>query len=102
MQKLILTTAILAIVAASPAFSPALARGGHGRSMHGHSMHRDALRAPSAPAVPPSLPPDARFTGSAPLASRRQLKEADTSSPEQRNPEDVRLDQKIKSICHGC
>jgi hypothetical protein len=101
MRKLIITTAILAVVAASPAF----ARGGHGHSSHGHSMHRHSARAPSAPAsptVPPSLTPDARLTGSAPLPSGSQLKKADTSSPENRDPEDVKLDQKIRSICRGC
>jgi hypothetical protein len=30
------------------------------------------------------------------------LKRADTTSPEQRDPEDVKLDQKIRSICRGC
>jgi hypothetical protein len=101
MRKLIITTAILAVAAASPA----LARGGHGHSSHGHSMHRHSARAPSAPAnpaVPPSLTPDARLTGSAPLPADRPLKRADTSSPEQRDPEDVKLDQKIRSICRGC
>jgi hypothetical protein len=101
MRKWIITTAILAAVAAPPA----LARGGHGHSSHGYSMHRHSLRAPSAPAnpaVPPSLTPDARLTGSAPLPSGRRLKKADTSSPEQRDPEDVKLDRKIKSICRGC
>jgi len=101
MRKLIITTAILALTAASPA----LARGGHGHSSHGHSAHRHTVRAPSAPAdptVPPSLAPDASLTGSAPLPSDRQLKKADTSSTEKRDPEDVKLDQKIKSICRGC
>jgi hypothetical protein len=101
MRKLIIATAILAVIAASPA----LARGGHGHSSHGHSMHRHSLRAlsaPANPAVPPSLTPDARLTGSAPLPSGRQLKKADTSSPEMRDPEDVKLDQKIRSICRGC
>jgi len=102
MRKLIITTAMLVVVVA---VSPALARGGHGHSSPGHSMHRHSLRALSAPAnpsVPSSLTPDARLTGSAPLPSGRQLKKADTSSPETRDPEDVKLDQKIKSICRGC
>jgi hypothetical protein len=101
MRKRIITTVILAVVAASPAF----ARGGHGHSSHGHSMHRHSARAPSAPAnpaVPPSLTPDARLTGSAPLPSGRPLKNADNSSTEKRDPEDVKLDQKIRSICRGC
>jgi hypothetical protein len=101
MRKLILTTALLAMVAASPA----LARGGHGHSMHGHQMHRHssrALSAPANPAVPPSLTSDGHPAGSAPLPSRRQLKRAEASSPEQRDPQDVKLDKKIKSICRGC
>jgi hypothetical protein len=101
MRKLILTTALLAMVAASPA----LARGGHGHSMHGHQMHRHssrALSAPANPAVPPSLTSDGHPAGSAPLPSHRQLKRAEASSPEQRDPQDVKLDKKIKSICRGC
>jgi hypothetical protein len=106
MRKLIVTTALLVMVAASPA----LARGGHGHSMHGHSMHgrqmhrhaSRALSAPANPAVPPSLTPDGRPAGSAPLPSRRQVKRGQTSSPEKRNPEDVKLDRKIGSICRGC
>ncbi|HEY0912344.1 MAG TPA: hypothetical protein VGD75_19155 [Bradyrhizobium sp.] len=103
MRKLILTTAVLAVVAASPA----VARGGHGHghSLHGRQMHRHvsrALSAPANPAVPPSLTPDGRPAGSAPLPSRRQSKSGQTSSPEKRNPEDVKLDRKIGSICRGC
>ena len=100
MRKLMITTAVLAMVAASPA----IARGGHGNG-HGHHMHRHsqrALSAPANPSVPPSLTPDARLTGSAPLPSREQSKKADASSPEQLDPEDAKLDQKIKSICRGC
>jgi len=78
MRKRIITTVILAVVAASPAF----ARGGHGHSSHGHSMHRHSARAP--------------------LPSGRPLKNADNSSTEKRDPEDVKLDQKIRSICRGC
>jgi hypothetical protein len=67
--------------------------------MH-HSQR--ALSAPANPSVPPSLIPDARLTGSAPLPSRRQSKKAEMSSPEKLDPEDAKLDQKIKSICRGC
>jgi hypothetical protein len=100
MRKLMITTAVLVMVAGSPA----LARGGHGHG-HGHHMHRHsqrALSAPANPAVPPSLTPDARLTGSAPLPSRQPSKNADASSPEKLDPEDAKLDQKIKSICRGC
>ena len=102
MHKLMMTTAVLAMVAASPA----VARGGHGHGHgHGHQMHRHSHHASSAPAnptVPPSLTPDAHLTGSAPLPSRRQSKKAEMSSPEKLDPEDAKLDQKIKSICRGC
>jgi hypothetical protein len=100
MRKLMITTAVLTMVAASPAF----ARGGHGHG-HGHHMHRHsqrALSAPANPSVPPSLTPDARLTGSAPLPSRRESKNADAASPEKLDPEDAKLDQTIKSICRGC
>jgi hypothetical protein len=72
----------------------------HGRQMHRHASR--ALSAPANPAVPPSLTPDGRPAGSAPLPSRRQLKRGQTSSAEKRNPEDVKLDRKIGSICRGC
>jgi hypothetical protein len=102
MRKLMITTAILATVTASPA----LARGGHGHGHgHGHHAHRHSQRALSAPAnptVPPSLTPDARLTGSAPLPSGRASKKADAASPENLDPEDAKLDQTIKSICRGC
>jgi hypothetical protein len=100
MRKLIITTAVLAMAAAAPA----LARHGSGHG-HGHHMHRHsqgALSAPANPSVPPSLTPDAHLTGSAPLPSQRQSKNADASSPEKLDPEDAKLDQKIKSICRGC
>jgi hypothetical protein len=96
MRKLMITTAVLVMVAASPA----IARGGHGHG-HGHHMHRHsqrALSAPANPSVPASLTPDARLTGSA----RQQSKKADAFSPETLDPEDAKLDQKIKSICRGC
>jgi hypothetical protein len=97
MRKLMITTAVLAMVAAAPAFS----RGGHGHG-HGHHMHRHSQSALSAPANPSVPPSDARLSGSAPLPSREQSKKADASSPETLDPEDAALDQKIKSICRGC
>jgi hypothetical protein len=100
MYRLMITTAVLAMATASPA----LGRGGHGH-VHGHHVHRHAPRAlssPANPSVPPSLAPDVRLTGSAPLPSRRQSGKAELSSPEKLNAEDAKLDQKIKSICRGC
>jgi hypothetical protein len=101
MHKLMVTTAVLAIAAVSPAF----ARGGHGHG-HGHShhMHRHlqrALSAPANPSVPPSLTPDGQLAGGALLPSRRRSNKTDIS-PEKRDAEDAKIDQKIKSICRGC
>ena len=93
MRKLILTAAILAMVGVSPGF----ARGGHG----GHS--RGSLSSPANPSVPPSLTPDARLTGSAPLpSSHPQLTKADTSSPTPLDPEDAKVNRMIENICRGC
>jgi hypothetical protein len=91
-RKLILTAAILAMVGVSPGF----ARGGHGHS-------GGSLSSPANPSVPPSLTPDARLTGSAPLpSSHPQLTKADTSSPMPLDPEDARVNKMIKNICRGC
>jgi len=109
MQKLILAAAILAIAGIAPCF----ARGGHGHGhglghglghhhMNGHS--RRALSAPANPSVPPSLSSDPRVTGEAPLPSRRKSQGANTPTPAPgtMDPEDAKLDQRIKSICRGC
>jgi hypothetical protein len=99
MHRLILTTAMLAMVG----ISPGLARSGHGHSGHGHFGHSArALSAPANPSVPPSLTPDPRLTGSAPLPSHRELAKADTSAPVKLDPEDAKLNQMIKNICRGC
>jgi hypothetical protein len=104
MRALVSTTAVLAMIA----ISPAAARGGH--SGHGHAMHAHSSRghsarvlsAPADPTVPPSLTPDARLTGSAPVSSRRRAGMANTSAPEKRDPEDAKIDKRIRSICSGC
>jgi hypothetical protein len=99
MRKLIPATIILAIAGVAPCF----ARGGHGhghRQIHGYSRH--ALSAPANPSVPSSLTSDAGVTGSAPLPSHQQLKKTDAPAPEKLDPEDAKLDQRIKSICRGC
>ncbi len=89
MRKLILTAAILAMFGVSPGF----ARGGHSHSM-------GALSSPANPAVPPSLTPDARLTGSAPLpSSHPQLTKADNTASLPLDPEDAKVN---KSICRGC
>jgi hypothetical protein len=98
MHRLIVTVALLALIGISPGF----ARGGHGHSGHGHTRHSmRALSAPASPSVPPSLTPDLRLTGSAPLPSHRVAK-ADTPAPEKLDPEDAKLNQMIKNICRGC
>jgi hypothetical protein len=93
MKKLILMVAILAMAGVSPGF----ARGGHSHS-------RGSLSSPANPSVPPSLTPDARLTGSAPLPSQRpQLtKAADNTASLPVDPDDARVNKMIKSICRGC
>jgi hypothetical protein len=106
MRTLISLTAVLAMIA----MSPAAARGGHGHSGHGHGMHAHsmhghsarALSTPNDPTVPPSLTPDTRLTGSAPVPSRRHAEKTNTSVSEKRDPEDTKIDKRIRSICSGC
>jgi hypothetical protein len=76
MRNLILAMTILAMAGTAPAF----ARGVHGHRHH-HSMH------PSVRGL--SVPAD-------------KAKNADTPTPEKPDPEDAKLDQRIKSICRGC
>jgi hypothetical protein len=97
MRTLITAAAILA-VAAGP---QALARGGsHGGHSHGHARH---ISRPANPSVPPSLTSDPRVTGDAPLPPHHQPKRGSTPDvSEQRDPQDIALDRKIKSICRGC
>jgi hypothetical protein len=92
MRKLNVVIIILALVGISPGF----ARGGmHGRSMSG------ALSAPANPSVPPSLTPDARLTGSAPLPLRHRPVMADSANVKP-DPEDAKVDRIVRSICRGC
>ncbi len=104
MRKLLLTTMVLAITGIGP-ISSGLARGGHG---HGHQMHRhhghstSAVSAPANPSVPPSLTPDPKLTGSAPLPAQGKSKNTNNIPREKLDPEDAQLDKKIKSICRGC
>jgi hypothetical protein len=96
MRKLIMAT----VVSVLAGFSAADARGG----MHGSGMH--GLMAPANPAVPPSLTPDPRLTGTAPLPPHRQPTSADVSSiPDamlKPTPEEVAVDRAIGNICRGC
>lgn len=97
MHRLMLATAMLAMVGISPGF----ARGGHsGHSHFGHSAR--SLSAPANPSVPPALTPDPRLAGSAPLPAHRELAKAETSEPVKLDPEDAKLNRLIKNICRGC
>ncbi len=121
MKKLIVTTMVLAL----SGLSPVLARGGgHGGGMHGggmnvggmngggmngggmHNSMGFGLARPADPTVPPSLTPDARLIGTAPLPPHQQ-----PTAPAARmandnmylpTPDEAALDKKIGSICRGC
>jgi hypothetical protein len=103
-RRLFLITAVLVLAGSTAGF----ARGGmhsHFGGNHlgsGHSRG-GALSAAANPSVPPSLTPDPRLTGSAPLPPHHELARADqpavTLKPD---PEDVKVDRMIKSICRGC
>jgi hypothetical protein len=99
MRTLILAVAIFMLAGSADAF----ARGGsHGHS-HGHARHGHSGVRPASPSVPPSLTSDPRLTGDAPSPSHRQPRRR--SAPvvsEKRDPQDIALDRKIKSICRGC
>ena len=102
MRKLIIATMIFVLAGISASY----ARGGmHGGGMHGLGSH--ALMGPANPTVPPSLTPDARLTGSAPVPPHHQPTAADVSSlpdamlkptPE----EEEEVDRAIGNICRGC
>jgi hypothetical protein len=97
MKKLIVTTAIFALTGLSAGY----AQGGM------RSTGPSALSAPASPTVPPSLTPDPRLTGSAPLPPHHQPTRGDVASiPEGSvtppDPEDARVDRMISGICRGC
>ncbi|MEA2820781.1 MAG: hypothetical protein QOJ86_2785 [Bradyrhizobium sp.] len=100
MRKLMMATTVLVLAG----FSAAYARGGmHGSGMHGSGMH--GLMAPANPAVPPSLTPDSRLTGTAPLPPHHQPTAADGSVPEamlKPTPDELAVDRAIGNICRGC
>jgi len=111
MRKLIVATMVF-FVAGLPA---SYARGGmHGSGMHGFGMRGSAVQgsgmpgmmAPANPAVPPSLTPDTRLTGTAPVPPHHQPTSADVSSlPNEMlklDPEDAAVDRAIGNICRGC
>jgi hypothetical protein len=121
MRKLIVATTVF-FMAGLPA---SYARGGmhgfgmhgsgmHGSGMHGSGMHGPTMQgsgmpgliAPANPAVPPSLTPDPRLTGTAPVPPHHQPTSADVSSlPNEMlklDPEDAAVDRAIGNICRGC
>jgi hypothetical protein len=96
MRKLVVGTMVFILAGSSVSY----ARGG----MHGSEMH--GLMAPANPAVPPSLTPDPRLIGTAPLPPHHQPTSADVSSLPSAmlklDPEDAAVDQAIGNICRGC
>jgi hypothetical protein len=99
MRKLIIATVVFILAG----LSMADARGGmHGTGMHGSGMH--ALMAPANPSVPPSLTPDPRLTGTAPLPPHQQPTSA-ASVPDamlKPTPDEIAVDRAIGNICRGC
>jgi hypothetical protein len=99
MRKLIIATVVFSLAGLSAGY----ARGGmHGSGMHGSGMH--ALMAPADPTVPPSLTPDPRLTGTAPLPPHQQPTSA-ASVPDamlKPTPDEIAVDRAIGNICRGC
>ena len=99
MRKLIIATVVCILAG----LSAADARGGmHGSGMHGSGMH--GLMAPADPTVPPSLTPDPRLTGTAPLPPHQQPTSA-ASVPDamlKPTPDEIAVDHAIGNICRGC
>jgi hypothetical protein len=95
MGKVIIATLVLVLAGPS-----ANARGG----MHGSGVR--ALMAPANPSVPPSLTPNPRLTGTAPLPPHAQPSSANGPSvPDamlQPTPGETAVDRAIGNICRGC
>lgn len=96
MKKLIITVAIFCMTGLSAGYAQ------HGMQGTGPRT----LSAPANPTVPPSLAPDSRLIGSAPLPPHHQPTRGDVASiPEGAltlDPEDVKVDRLIGNICRGC
>src|SRR5271155_2841966 len=80
MHKIMLTAMMLAVIGVSPGFARG---GGHGTT---------GLAAPANPSVPPSLTPDARLTGSAPLPTNHPHTMTDGTNVKP-DPEDAKVDK---------
>ena len=111
MRKFIIASLVILLAGPSASF----ARGGmHGGGMHGGGMpgggmpggEMQGLMAPANPTVPPSLTPDPRLTGTAPLPPHHQPTSADVPSlPDsmlQPTPDEIAVDRAIGNICRGC
>ena len=101
MRKLIIATLVFLLAELSASY----ARGGmHGGGMHGGGM--PGLTAPANPTVPPSLTPDPRLAGTAPVPPHHQPTSADVPSlPDamvKPTPEEAAVDRAIGNICRGC
>jgi hypothetical protein len=101
MYKFMMATALLVLAGTSAGY----ARGGmHSGGMHSAGM--GALMTPASPSVPPSLTPDSRLTGSAPLPPHPQPTRNSVASlpdtPLTLDPEDAKVDKMISGICRGC
>jgi hypothetical protein len=102
MRKLIIATVMFSLAGLSAGY----ARGGmHGSGMSGmHGSGMPGLTAPANPTVPPSLTPDPRLTGTAPLPPHQQPTSA-ASVPDamlKPTPDEIAVDRAIGNICRGC
>lgn len=76
----------------------AIARGG----MHSHSSLSMTTNS-AAPSVPPSLTPDPRLTGSAPLPPAHEPNGGPNKGFEvAHDPQDAKMERMIANICRGC
>ena len=96
MRKLIIATLVFLLGGLSASY----ARGGM------HSFGTPGLMAPANPTVPPSLTPDSRLTGTAPVPPHHQPTSADVPSvPDtmlKPTPDEAAVDRAIGNICRGC
>ena len=102
MRKLIIATLVFLLAGLSASY----ARGGmHGGGMHGGGMRGGDMQGLMAPAnltVPPSLTPDSRLTGGAPLPPHHQPTSSAPDAMLQPTPDEIAVDRAIGNICRGC
>lgn len=96
MRKLIIITTLLVLAGISTSY----ARGGM------HDSGAGALMAPANPAVPPSLTPDPRLFGSAPLPAHQQPNASGLATLDNVSlaptPDEKKIDSVVNGICRGC